>query len=150
MNLEQYRYSTNETFLSFEFDSIGPKGKIRKIARFSIENDFGITYFNLGFGDLNEETGESDDLTVSNNRDREKILATVANIVIEFTTHFPDIMVHAQGSTPARTRLYQMGITAHWDEIEPIFHVFGFTNDIWQPFEKNVNYEAFFVLRKKL
>jgi hypothetical protein len=129
MNVERYTYSTNETFFNFEFDSEGPKGKIRKVARFSIENDHGITYFNLGFGDLNEATGAMDDLVISNNQDKGKILATLASIVTEFTKHFPDIMVHAQGSTPSRTRLYQMGITAHWDEIEPIFFVFGFVNE---------------------
>jgi hypothetical protein len=75
--------------------------------------------------------------------------ANSASIVLEFTARFPDIMVHAQGSTPARTRLYQMGIMTYWNEIEPAFHVFGFTGDAWLPFEKNVNYTAFFVLRKK-
>jgi len=149
MNLDHYKYATNETFLSFEFDSIGPKGNIRKIVRFSIENDFGITYFNLGFGDLDPQTGICDDLTVSDNKDRDKILATVANIVVAFTARFPDIMVYAQGSTPARTRLYQMGIKTYWNEIEPVFHVFGFHDNSWQPFENNINYSAFFVLRKK-
>jgi uncharacterized protein DUF6934 len=52
MNLEYYQFSTNESFLNFEFNSEGPKGTVRKIVRFSPENANGITYFNLGFGDL--------------------------------------------------------------------------------------------------
>jgi hypothetical protein len=44
-------------------------------------------------------------------------LATIAATVLEFTKRFPDVMVYAKGSTPARTRLYQIGISANWDEI---------------------------------
>jgi len=150
MNLERYDFSTNETFLDFEFESEGPKGKIKKIVRYSPQNANGITYFNLGFGDRNEETGKIDDRSVSNNKDRERVLATVAATVLAFTQHFPDVMVYAKGSTQSRTRLYQMGIVANWDEIEPLLEVFGFANGQWERFSKNVNYEAFLVLRKKV
>jgi hypothetical protein len=115
MNLERYEYSTNETFLDFELESEGPNGKIRKVVRYSPQNANGITYFNLAFGDLNEETQKIDDLATSNNKDRDKILATVAATVLEFTENFPDVIVYAKGSTPARTRLYQMGIISNWD-----------------------------------
>lgn len=56
MRLERYEYSTNETFLDFEFESDGPNGKIKKIVRFSPANANGRTYFNLVLGDWNEET----------------------------------------------------------------------------------------------
>jgi len=148
MNLERYKYSTNESFLDFEFHSEGPKGKVKKIVRFSPQNANGITYFNLGFGDWNEEKKQVDDKIVTNNQDREKILATVASTVLEFTRHFPDVMVYAKGSNPARTRLYQMGLVANWDEIDPLLYVYGFFKNKWLPFEKNINYEAFLVLRK--
>ncbi len=108
MNLERYEYYANETFLDFEFESEGPKGKIRKVIRYSPQNANGITYFNLGFGDLNEETGKINDFATSNNKDRDKILATVAATVLEFTENFPDVMVYAKGSTLARTRLYKL------------------------------------------
>lgn len=148
MNLDRYEYSTNETFLDFEFCSEGPKGKIKKVIRFSPQNANGITYFHLGFGDMNEETKTIDDQSVTNNQDRAKILATVAATVLEFTNYFPDVMVYAKGSTLARTRLYQMGIASNWHEIHPILHVYGFIDDKWQSFEKNINYEAFLVRRK--
>lgn len=127
---------------------MGPKGKIKKIVRFSPQNANGITYFNLGFGDFDTETGMISDLSKSNNGDREKILTTIARIVLVFTEHFPDVMVYAQGSTPARTRLYQMGISGNIDEIQEILHVYGYTNGKWQLFETKVNYEAFLVSRK--
>jgi len=49
-----------------------PNGKIRKVVRYSPQNANGITYFNLGFGDLNEETGKIDDLATSNNKEEIK------------------------------------------------------------------------------
>jgi hypothetical protein len=77
-------------------------------------------------------------------------LATVATIVDIFTRPFDDVTIVAEGSTPARTRLYQMGIVAHYQEIEILFHIYGFINNEWQPFKKGVNYEAFAVRRKSL
>lgn len=148
MNLDRYSFETNKSFLDFEFESEGPNGKIKKVVRFSPQNANGITYFNLGFGDVNPDTGNIDDLSKSNNGDREKILATIAHIVLVFTEHFPDVMVYAQGSTPSRTRLYQIGITNNFDEIAPILNVYGFSDAGWLPFEKGLNYEAFLVSRK--
>ena len=58
MSLNHYEFSSGKTFLDFEFDSEGRNGKIRKAVRYSPENANGITYFNLGFGDLNKETEE--------------------------------------------------------------------------------------------
>ncbi len=149
MHVERYNYAVNEMLLDYAFESDGPKGKIKKLVTFVPQNAEGITYFNLGFGDLDTETGKINDLAISDNKDTEKILATIAATVLEFTRHFPDIMVYAKGSTPSRTRLYQMGISGNWKEIEPLLTVFGFKNGKWQPFEKNINYQAFLALRKK-
>jgi hypothetical protein len=148
VNIEHYPFFSNETFLDFEFESDGPNGKIKKVVRYSPQNANGVTYFNLGFGDWNGNTGKIDDSAISNNHDRDRILATVAATVLDFTAHFPDVMVYAKGSTPARTRLYQMGISGNWNEIEPLLIVYGFLNNEWHPFEKNVNYEAFLAVRK--
>lgn len=57
-------------------------------------------------------------------------------------------MVYAKGSTLSRTRLYQMGIAANWEQIEPALEIYGFAKGKWEKFTKNVNYEAFIVLRK--
>jgi hypothetical protein len=147
-DLDHYPFLTNESFLDFEFESEGPKGRIKKVVRYSPQNANGITYFNLAFGDWNEETRKIDDSAISNNKDRERILATVAATVLEFTAHFPDVMVYSKGSTPGRTRLYQMEISANWSKIEPLLLVYGFTNGEWLPYEKNINYEAFLTTRK--
>ena len=88
MNLDRYEFSAGRTLLDFEFCSEGPNGKIIKIIRFNPVNSNGITYFNLGFGDMNPETEIVDDQSISNNQNRTKILATVAYAVLEFTSLF--------------------------------------------------------------
>ena len=68
---------------------------------------------------------------------------------MSFTDIHPDAFVYIKGSTASRTRLYQIGIIKHWIEISALFTVFGITNNKWQPFSKNANYDAFIALRKK-
>ena len=75
-------------------------------------------------------------------------MATVASAVMSFITHYPKARIFAKGSTPGRTRLYQIGIFANWHEISNIFVVEGFINDDWHPFEKHQNYQAFLVKLK--
>lgn len=148
MNKEQYLLTTNSNHMVFEFESIGPRGRIKKGVSYTPRYENGILFYNLGFGDLNEQTGELDDLAKSNNLDREKVLTTVAATVLEFTEHFPNVAVYAEGSDRIRTRLYQMAITANFEDIDQILFVYGRLNKKWYPFERNVNYNAFAVLRK--
>jgi hypothetical protein len=148
MNKEHYLLEANTSRMEFEFVSEGPNGKIRKAVIYTLVNDSGFTFYNLGFGDLNETTGELDDLSKSNNGDRNKVLATVARTVLEFTSHFPKAIVIAKGSTSSRTRLYQMGLASNLEDIGKMLYVLGFINGNWCQFERNVNYEAFMVYRK--
>jgi hypothetical protein len=99
VGLKHYNYSTSQNFLDFEFESSGKNGRIKKVVRYSPQNANGFTYFNLGFGDLNVETGRINDIAISDNQDTELILATVATTVLEFTTRFPDAIVFAKGRT---------------------------------------------------
>ena len=100
---------------------------------------------------LNEEKKLFDDFITTNNQDSLKVLITVAKTVLKFTNSLPNALVHIKGSTPSRTRLYQIGITNNWIEISQRFSVFGYTTDNqWQLFLKNVNYNAFMVYRKKI
>jgi len=39
-------------------------------------------------------------------------------------------MVYAKGSTPARTRLDQMGIVVNWEQIQPLLEVYGFVGEV--------------------
>jgi len=150
MTIAHYDYEISDDFFKYEFCSEGPKGKIRKVILFKRINIQGRLVFNLAFGDINESGGFSD-LNVSNNHDAEKVLATVAHAVIKFTTVYPDALIYAEGSTPSRTRRYQMGINKFWKEIELDFKVFGLLiNGGFEPFESGKNYVGFAVTRKKL
>lgn len=67
----------------FEFESVGPNGKISKVVQYSETNLKDL--YNLGFGDKDHETGEVNDLNVTNNGDGLIILSTVASTVYAFT-----------------------------------------------------------------
>jgi hypothetical protein len=147
MNLECYSYFSNNNFLDYEFYSDGPKGKVKKVVRFmKVFEDSDI--YNLAFGDVTEGNGNVDDSIITNNQDRDMVLATVANTIIDFTNHYGDRYIYAEGSTPARTRLYQMGIANLWEEISIDFEVYGLIDDVWHKFQRNVNYDAFLVKKK--
>jgi len=149
MNLERYEYQSGKDYLDYEFFSEGPKGVIKKGVRFTLAQFNGIYFYNLAFGDWSEELRSLNDFSVTNNDDVEKVLATVASVVMDFLEHFPDTIIYAEGSTPARTRRYQMGINKAWNEIAEQYEVFGIRpDDIIEPFRKNVNYDAFWVRRR--
>jgi hypothetical protein len=143
MHLEKYEVKSKQDFTYFEFVSEGIQGNIAKIVTYyKIDNQI-LPIFNLGFGDKDENTGNISDKAVSNNGDRNKVLATVASTVYTFTTQNPSAWIYMEGSTPVRTRLYQMGINLYYDEITNDFMVLGSLNGDWQTFQKNVNYESF-------
>ncbi|MEO5562683.1 MAG: hypothetical protein ABIR18_04590 [Chitinophagaceae bacterium] len=146
MNLDKYIHFANASFLDFEFDSEGPKGKIRKVARFV---EMGPNLYNFGFGDLDNTTGVLNDIIVSNNGDASKILATVVDIINDFTKRFPGAIIFVEGVTHSRTRWYQMSINKNLDEIENNFEIFGYRKEQWEYFQKGQNYEAFFARRRK-
>jgi hypothetical protein len=131
--------STNE-HRTYTFLSEGPKGTIKKVINFEeIDDDL----FNLSFGDWDEAVRDINDKVRSNNHDRDKVLATIAATVMIFIKYYPNAIVFAKGSTPARTRLYQMGIFANWQEISILLTIKGFIDGDWQPIEKCRNYDGF-------
>jgi hypothetical protein len=108
MKYPRYEYSTEAELNIFEFESIGPKGKIIKLVQYTEMNIRG--YYNLAFGDLDVKTREINDGIITNNGDATKVLATVVSTVYAFTGKYPDAYIFATGSNEARTRLYRMGI----------------------------------------
>lgn len=144
----RYSFESSPDLLTFEFDSIGPKGTITKVVRYTEINVRG--YYNLGFGDKDIQSGFISDLTVTNNNDSQKVLATVARTLYLFTERYPDAVVLATGNTIARTRLYRMGITNNLTDIEKDFIVLGLTDNQWESFRKSVTYHSFAVRRKSV
>ena len=149
MNLERYQYLNSNNYYDYEFYSEGPNGRIKKIVMFTKIPNSEPPIYNLGFGDQDPHSGETDDVVVSNNKDRDIVLATVANTIVEFCHHYGNHYIYAKGSTAARTRLYQMGIAGLWEEISKDFDVYGLKDNAWHLFKPNtINYEAFLVKQK--
>lgn len=105
--------------------------------------------YNLAFGDKDHETGQINDLIISNNGDSEKVLATVVATVYSFTDRYPAAWIYATGSTRSRTRLYRMGISKYLSEIQQDFELYGQKQGNWEEFKDKAEYEAFLVKRKK-
>ena len=148
MNKPQYLYKTEAEFTIFEFVSEGPKGSIKKIVEYTETATENV--YNLGFGDYDETTNSINDLSVTNNGDSLKVLATVASTVYAFIEKHPNAYILATGSTNVRTRLYRMGITNNLAEIKGDFDVYGFSDEgIWEEFEVGEDYEAFLIAKKQ-
>ncbi len=147
MKLPRYQLKTGDKLTSFEFISEGPAGRIHKLVQFSPTNVYEV--YNLAFGDKHPATGEIDDTVISNNGDSEKVLATVIASVYAFTDKYPRRSVYAAGSTKSRTRLYRMGITKHLSDVRKDFQLYGVINNETKVFRRNINYDAFLVVRKK-
>ncbi len=146
MKAEKYHLKTSTQGKRYEFVSEGPKGAIRKLIEFQETRDPGL--FNLAFGDKDPETGEIDDLTVTDNGDTEKVLATVVGAIYAFVNQFPEAFVYATGSTKARTRLYRMGITKYLEQMRQDFYLYGQVSDEFVEFEPGNKYDGFLAQRK--
>ncbi|MEQ8533494.1 MAG: hypothetical protein RIB86_16685 [Imperialibacter sp.] len=147
MKLPQYSLSSDSRLTTFQFTSEGPQGQIAKLVQFTPTNLKGV--YNLAFGDKDMNSGEIDDLAISNNNDSERVLGTVVATIYVFTENRPDVWVYATGSTLARTRLYRIGITKYLADAEGDFEIFGRIDNNWEPFKKGIDYIGFILRRKK-
>ena len=145
MKYSKYPVLIDDSQTRYEFFSEGPAGRVTKVIFY--EHMMG-NLFNLAFGDWNEEEDKIDDTIRSNNGDRDKVLATVAESAIDFTNRFPGSIIYTEGSTPGRTRLYQMGIASNLEEIVQMFEIEGSINGEWEIFQQGRNYDAFLARRK--
>ena len=125
MNLERYDYDRERTYKEYFFFSEGPNGQVLKVVRFDLVKTRPIHVYNLAFGDWDNEHDEIDYWSVTNNGDTEKVLATVAAIVLDFTDIFRRAVIRIEGGDDARTRLYQIRINKYLGEISEIFNVCG-------------------------
>ncbi len=147
MNLPCYALTAEQSMMIFEFISEGPNGQIVKIVQYTETNTKGV--YNLAFGDR-DASGALDDFSISNNGDREKVLATVVATIFAFTDTRPDAWIYAAGSTKSRTRLYRMGLSKYLEAMQNDFEVYGLRNQEWEIFVKGIEYEAFLAKRKNV
>lgn len=146
MKYDVYReINVTDDYSIFDFVSTGKNGSIRKRIEFMPTQLDG--YFNLAFGDV-DDTGNIDDYSISDNGDRNKVLATVAYAVEIYLSRYPDRWVYFRGSTQERTRLYRMAIGLNIEELELKFDIHvEQKGDRIVPFQRNV--EVFALLIKK-
>jgi hypothetical protein len=142
MDRPSYGFEYSPAHKLYSFISEGDKGDIIKLVQFQFVDD---DTFNLAFGDWNEALDGIDDMVVTDNGDMEKVLATIIQIIKKFLSSNHRSSVQFTGSTPVRTRLYQIIISINYESISQQFEVWGYLNGIWHRFEKNVNYEVFLI-----
>ena len=121
MKLDRYELKAGRNLATFEFLSQGRNGNIVKVVQFqkmTLPN-----LYNLAFGDKNLETGQVDDMAITDNGDFEKVLATVVAAVYAFANEHKGVWIYATGSTEVRTRLYRMGINKYFDIVQSDFKI---------------------------
>jgi hypothetical protein len=132
---------------NFVFVSEGKHGRILKGVSFMPTGS--PTIFNMVFGDI-EPDKKLNHFAVSNNGDRNKILATLARIIIVYTDKYPNRSILLIGSTIARNRLYRMAISLNLEELSEKFEIEARENENSEfvPFQKNITATSFLIKRK--
>ncbi|SHN12461.1 hypothetical protein [Chitinophaga sp. CF418] len=130
---------------AFDFFSIGKRGIAPKRIAF-IPTDQEAVY-NLVFGDINAE-GEIDDEVISDNGDRNKILATVIYVVNTYLEAYPERIVFFTGSTEGRIRLYRIVISVHYTDFSKKFDIYCQTETGIVPFKRNIEAKGFLICKK--
>lgn len=134
-----------ESYGVYEFFSIGKKGAILKRIEFKV-TDYENVY-SLRFGDVNLD-GELDDLIISDNGDKDKVIVTVIQVISTYLEYYPDRFVYFSGSTKERTRLYRIIISTNYADFTKKFNVFSQTDTGMIPFQKNIEAKGFLIHRK--
>jgi hypothetical protein len=147
MDIERYQIENNVNSLYFEFISIGNKGSIVKVIKYTKINENPLVY-NLGFGDKNLTYESIDDSAITNNGDTDRVLVTVAFTIYAFYKEYPNANVYLTGSTTSRTKLYQINISKFYNLISKDFVVYGELEKGFERFKKGVNYQGFFIIKK--
>jgi hypothetical protein len=147
MKQAKYVYRSEEQLRLYKFTSEGPKGSVQKIVEYKETSAKNV--YNLAFGDYDEITQSFDDMSITDNGDCSKVLATVASTVFAFVRKYPEAWVTASGSTSGRTRLYRIGITNNLAEISEEFVIFGYNSQReWEQFVVDKDYQAFLLTKK--
>jgi len=143
-----YPYEQTQT-KQFVFLSVGIK-RIEKMVEFTPIGKNNIV--NLGFGDKRSD-GTIDDKVNSNNGDIVKVLATVIEILRNYTSRFPTTVVHFEGSSEERNRLYCRIIRTYYSQFSKEFTVLAVAIRANKrkivPFDPTINeeYSAFLIKR---
>lgn len=143
MNEESYPFHLVEVRTIYKFESQSDTKTIQKLIKFSLLDLSSQTY-NIALGDVLPD-GTISDRAVSNNSDMPKVLSTVFKAIHTFLLQNTHAKVFIEGSTPSRTRLYQMVIARFLSDFELNFRILGYIGKNVEYFEKGKNYESFLI-----
>jgi hypothetical protein len=145
MNINRYKVFTTSAF-DYYFFSEGPRGVIKKQIVF--EESRIKNYYQLHFGDL--INGTIVENIVSDNKDTDKVIASVAWAVICFINRSDKFHIRFAGLTRYRTRLFNMWIGRHYEELSKYIFIYGY-NEMgkWEHFRTNRQYTAIMSKTKK-
>lgn len=151
--IQQLKTSDYEGYLTFlevayacKFFSLGRHGDFQLRVFITRPKDYAEECYNLGFGVWDSGKHTIDDIVELKNGDFQHILATIASISLDFPETKPTASLYAEGSTPARTRLYQREIIRHRHLIPENLRVYGLIkdNDVgFIEFRPGINFDAF-------
>lgn len=142
---EAYLTTSNEENTRFQFLSVGKRGVFDKVVFFT---PLRIDTYNLSLLDYDTESGSYDDLSVTDNGDMPEILATVITTIHKFLGSKPGKKIYFEGSTLARTRLYQIAISKIYDPTQSDLLISGLQDGEWVTFERNTSFEGFLIEKK--
>lgn len=144
MNQPNYSFSILNQALRFDFLSTGRSVISKSIIYTKTQTP---ELYSLALVD-NYSDGSSDDRSVSNNGDMEKILVTVFHTFSIFFQHYPNSIIAFNGSTPSRTRLYRIALSHELSNINKLYNVWGIVDETYQPFERDKAYLGFLLSLK--
>jgi hypothetical protein len=153
MDISKYETTRFDEF-TYQFFSCGPKGRFEIRVVFTPYTFISSrTIYNLGFGLWDPVLQSLNDGVELRNGDADKILSTVAQVAASFLRTHLSALLFAQGSTPARTRKYQMGVSRFFSSISQEFVLMGLMETDseredeltreWIPFAPGFNFKAF-------
>ncbi len=151
MEIQSYNFKKDGIRASYQFISIGPKGRIIKRVLFYLVYA-NMNVYNLAFGDIKPNAlDEIDDLVVSNNGDTDKVLKTIVLIIKHFLENNPKAFIFFKGNTKSRTRLYRMRLRKYYPEISQYVEVFGIVNDELFKLDESVylDFDSFLIKYRK-
>jgi uncharacterized protein DUF6934 len=131
----------------FEFVSTGRAGMVRKRIVFAKTDVRGI--YNLAFGNIRTDSSLDDEI-ISDNGDRNRILATVAQAIDIYTQRYPRRWIYFKGNSPGRTRLYRMAIGLNLRELSMNYEIMADVDgeSDFVPFQRNMKVEGFLIRRR--
>lgn len=141
-----YSFISSVEAQRFDFMSEGPRTIHKAVIYQKLPRP---AAYNLVLVDVSD-SNQLDDFSVSDNGDRDKVLATVVQTLFSFFNQHPNASVSFTGSTPARTRLYQAAIARELDRARERLDIYGLVDGQPEPFERNKVYAGFVIFQKQL